>query len=44
MKDREIARPARNLKTGSFTTELNGFRIHYEVRGSGPVLMTVPNS
>lgn len=32
------------LAHGSFSTELNGFRIHYEVHGSGPVLMTVPNS
>lgn len=32
------------LENGSFTAELNGFRIHYEVHGSGPVLMTVPNS
>lgn len=32
------------LDTGSFVAELNGFRIHYEVHGSGPVLMTVPNS
>ena len=32
------------LENGSFTAELNGFQIHYEVHGSGPVLMTVPNS
>ncbi len=32
------------LENGSFTAELNGHRIHYEVHGSGPVLMTVPNS
>lgn len=32
------------LETGSFTAELNGFPIHYEVHGSGPVLMAVPNS
>lgn len=36
--------PTRQLETGSFTTQLNGFNIHYEVHGSGPVLMTVPNS
>jgi proline iminopeptidase len=30
--------------TGSFTTELNGRPIHYEVHGAGPVLMVVPNS
>lgn len=29
---------------GSFAAVLNGFRIHYEVHGRGPVLMTVPNS
>lgn len=32
------------LEQGSFTAELNGFDIHYEVHGNGPVLMTVPNS
>lgn len=32
------------LENGSFTAELGGHRIHYEVHGSGPVLMTVPNS
>jgi len=32
------------LENGSFVTELNGFDIHYEVHGRGPVLMTVPNS
>jgi pimeloyl-ACP methyl ester carboxylesterase len=36
--------PAGALANGSFAAELNGFRIHYEVRGQGPVLMTVPNS
>ena len=29
---------------GSFTASLNGFQIHYEVHGQGPVLMTLPNS
>ncbi len=29
---------------GSFTASLNGFQIHYEVHGEGPVLMTLPNS
>jgi len=33
-----------SLEQGSFTAELNGFRIHYEVHGHGPVLMTLPNS
>jgi proline iminopeptidase len=37
------ARPA-GLVNGSFTAPLNGFQIHYEVHGEGPVLMTVPNS
>jgi proline iminopeptidase len=32
------------LPNGSFTAALNGFQIHYEVHGQGPVLMTVPNS
>jgi proline iminopeptidase len=36
--------PAGGLQNGSFTANLNGFDIHYEVHGSGPVLMTVPNS
>jgi pimeloyl-ACP methyl ester carboxylesterase len=27
-----------------FTAALNGFRIHYEVHGRGPVLMALPNS
>lgn len=36
--------PAAGPANGSFTATLNGFEIHYEVHGSGPVLMTVPNS
>jgi proline iminopeptidase len=36
--------PARALANGSFTAELNGFRIHYEVHGQGPVLMALTNS
>ncbi len=32
------------LANGSYVAELNGHRIHHEVHGSGPVLMTVPNS
>jgi proline iminopeptidase len=32
------------LENGSFNAELNGFNIHYEVHGQGPVVMTVPNS
>ncbi len=30
---------AGGLANGSFTADLNGFRIHYEVHGQGPVLM-----
>jgi len=33
-----------SLSAGSFTAELNGFSIHYEVHGTGKVVMTVPNS
>lgn len=36
--------PAGGLANGSFTAERNGFRIHYEVHGQGPALMTVTNS
>jgi len=36
--------PAPGLENGSFTAEHGGFRIHYEVHGQGPVLMTLPNS
>ena len=32
------------LENGSFRAELNGFGIHYEVHGTGPVVMTVTNS
>lgn len=35
---------AEPLENGSFFAKLNGFTLHYEVHGSGPVLMTVPNS
>jgi proline iminopeptidase len=35
---------AGGLPNGSFTAELDGFRIHYEVHGRGPVLMALPNS
>lgn len=42
------AKPSPNaapaLANGSFTAELNGFRIHYEVHGEGPVLMALTNS
>jgi pimeloyl-ACP methyl ester carboxylesterase len=36
--------PDPQLPNGSFVAELNGFHIHYEVHGTGPILMTVPNS
>jgi proline iminopeptidase len=36
--------PAGELANGSFTAELNGFRIHYEVHGRGPVLVALTNS
>jgi pimeloyl-ACP methyl ester carboxylesterase len=32
------------LANGSFTVHLNGFSIHYEVHGQGPVLMALTNS
>ncbi len=35
---------APGLANGSFTADLNGFRIHYEVHGQGPVLMALTNS
>jgi proline iminopeptidase len=35
---------AGGLANGSFVAELNGFRIHYEVHGQGPVLMALTNS
>ena len=35
---------AASLEAGSFAAEIDGHRIHYEVHGSGPVVMTVPNS
>lgn len=38
-----LCRPP-GLENGAFTVDLNGFPIHYEVRGQGPVVMVVPNS
>ena len=32
------------LANGSFTADLNGRKVHYEVHGQGPVLMTLTNS
>src|SRR5688500_17122157 len=40
----EAAPATRRLANGSFTADLNGHSIHYEVHGKGPVLMTLPNS
>ncbi len=36
--------PAKSLANGSFTADVNGRSLHYEVHGKGPVLMTLPNS
>jgi proline iminopeptidase len=36
--------PRLELENGSFTFDHDGHRIHYEVHGEGPILMTVPNS
>ena len=36
--------PSAGLANGSFVAELNGFRIHYEVHGQGPVLVALTNS
>jgi proline iminopeptidase len=36
--------PPEGLENGSFAANLNGFDIHYEVHGQGPVLMVVTNS
>ena len=36
--------PSPGLENGSFTAELGEHAVHYEIHGSGPVLMTVPNS
>jgi proline iminopeptidase len=35
---------ASGLENGSFSATLNGHQIHYEIHGTGPILMTVPNS
>jgi len=43
-REPEVAETPPDLENGSFTAVLNGFTIHYEVHGQGPVLMTVPNS
>lgn len=36
--------PETGLENGSFTADLNGFAIHYEVHGQGPTLMVLPQS
>ena len=36
--------PEAALENGSFKASLNGFGIHYEVHGDGPVLMVLSNS
>jgi len=36
--------PIAGLEYGSFTADLNGFDIHYEVHGQGPLLMVLPQS
>jgi proline iminopeptidase len=41
----EVTAPRhQGLENGSFAATLNGFEIHYEVHGQGPVVMTLPNS
>jgi proline iminopeptidase len=40
----EEAEMLNGLANGSFTAQLNGFDIHYEVHGEGPVLMVLTNS
>ena len=32
------------LENRPFTAQINGFEIHYEIHGQGPVLMVLPNS
>jgi proline iminopeptidase len=36
--------PGSAMRNGSFTFEHDGYSIHYEVHGTGPVILTVPNS
>ena len=42
--DTEAGAPGPQLENGSFTAELDGFPIHYEVHGLGSVVMVLPNS
>ncbi len=43
-EDTGIAAVTRGWQNGSFTADLQGAKIHYEVHGNGPVLMVLPNS
>jgi proline iminopeptidase len=36
--------PPHQLPNGSFTEDLNGRAVHYEVHGKGPALMALPNA
>jgi proline iminopeptidase len=40
----EIPAAAGEVRPGSYVARLNGFDIHYEIHGAGPVLMALPNS
>lgn len=40
----EDTAPGPQVENGSFTVELDGFPIHYEVHGLGSVVMVLPNS
>jgi len=42
--DEEVRMGEPQLDNGSFTAEINGHTMHYEIHGSGPVVMAVPNS
>lgn len=42
--DPDETKEPEGLANGSFTATLNGFQIHYEVHGQGPVLMALTNS
>jgi pimeloyl-ACP methyl ester carboxylesterase len=44
MVTRALRARGQAMKNGSYFAELNGFTIRYELRGRGPVLMTLPNS
>ena len=42
--DEEVRMGEPQLDNGSFTAEINSHTIHYEIHGTGPVVMAVPNS